>query len=900
VAQYGRSIFSSLSGVFAEVIATPGEQAWLFASRSKGVVLLDPSGLTRRFRDLQRRDMTISPEIFPSLIPIERVASTQERFRGSGNRFGRPIQNTDDKPITFLLSLLVSIKRAGLSVGKLLDAVRALGLVVFILPIVVFVAWRLFYRGFSQTRERALAFNGVALMTLYGAVSISLCILLLLAFQNRFGHLFISIGLLSALFMLGLFLGGLSNGWVLHRINNRFGLWPVYAVLALSSALCLGLPLIVQWLSAAPYWVALSSYHLICLVSGILSGSAFPVAGFYLRDATKEVGVVAGVLESMDHWGAAFGAALVGVLVIPILGFSLTCLFLFWCLLASGFLFVIEQPAVRRIFEAAELRAWYRRWRVRIAPQKQGTGRRALVYITTGTIVCLGLISNMIVARLSAPLVDLDLDWIKTRFLAAQVERREKPFVHYLTRGSRARQSDESDRAERAFRELVFASRAVAPDIEGYGGPLNLLVAVGNEERILAVSLIESNETPAYIYGINQWFKQFEGWPLNRPIQLDENVDALTGATITARAAARIIDTCRVRAARDLFDRHVKPAADSAVSHRISAEAIVLTAAFIVSIVLFLKGNQFLRTLLLWCNMILFGLIYNFQFSTVHVTRLAAFDLPSLDTGELFVLTAGVLLLASGFGQIYCGYLCPFGAAQEILGRLGFVRKPNREGGRIRTVKYWILAIVLLVFFVTRSDSVTAFDPLQTAFSSSHNGWTVTLLFTIGFFSLLYFRFFCRHLCPAGAFLALFNRLALLLGFARPKAYSDCDLGVHGRWDVDCIQCNRCVEARSARIALSSTPEETDVAQIDAEKRVEVKQATPWLRDRWNRLLLLGVLLTISIALGSMHSRPAVDQSESFGRAREVNVIQIRKQIQEERLSDHEALFYTKPSQSQK
>lgn len=900
VVQYGRSIFNSLRGVFDEVIVTPGERAWIFASRSKNVISLDPAVLIKRFNELDRRDVSISPEIFRSLIQVERVASTQERFRGLDNQFDRLVQNTEDKPITFLLSLLVSIKRAGLSVGRLLDSIRALGFIVFILPIVIFVFWRLVYRGLNQTHERALAFNGVALTTAYGGVSISLCILLLLAFQSRFGHLFISIGLLSALFMLGLFLGGLGGGRVLGRLRNRTFLWPVAAVLTLSSALCLGLPHIVESLSSTPYSVALLVYHLTCFAAGVFSGSAFPVAGYYLRDAKNEVGAVAGVLESMDHLGGAIGAALVGIFVVPILGIFQTCIFLFCCLLAIGFLFVVEHPVVRRLFSAAARSTWYRRWRVRIAPRRNKTGRRALVYIATGSVVCLGLISNMIVSRLSAPRVDLDLKWIKTRFLATDVERREKPFVHYLTRGGRTQKLQQTNDAKGAFREAVFASRAVVPDIEGYGGPINLLIAIGSEERLREVSLIESNETPAYIYDINRWFKQFEGWPLNRPIQLDENVDALTGATITSRAATRIIDACRVQAARKLFDRRVKSAVDTEGSPRISLRAFVLIAAFLLAIVLFFKGNQLSRTVLLWSSFAVFGLMTNFQFSMVHVTRIAAFDLPSIDTGELFILTAGVLLLALGFGQIYCGYLCPFGAAQEILSRLGFVRKPNREGGPLRSVKFWILTAVLLVFFVVRSDSITAFDPLQTVFGQRYNRWTVPLLITIGVFSLLYFRFFCRYLCPAGAFLALFNRFALFIGFARPKAYSDCDLGVRARWDVDCIQCNRCIEARSARIALGSASKGSDAAPSDAEKGDDDNPATPWLRDRWNLLLLVGVLTTIGIAFGSMHSRSDVDQLESFERARQVDTDQIRKQIQEDNLSDHEALFYTKPSRPKK
>ena len=58
---------------------------------------------------------------------------------------------------------------------------------------------------------------------------------------------------------------------------------------------------------------------------------------------------------------------------------------------------------------------------------------------------------------------------------------------------------------------------------------------------------------------------------------------------------------------------------------------------------------------------------------------------------------------------------------------------------------------------------------------------------------VVYFRFWCRYLCPAGAFLALFNRIALLRKWAPLPIPGKCDLGVTFADDVDCIRCHRCL-----------------------------------------------------------------------------------------------------------
>ena len=131
----------------------------------------------------------------------------------------------------------------------------------------------------------------------------------------------------------------------------------------------------------------------------------------------------------------------------------------------------------------------------------------------------------------------------------------------------------------------------------------------------------------------------------------------------------------------------------------------------------------------------------------------------------------GVPILVLLFGNLYCGYLCPFGAAQELLGyvlprrfRPAPIRDPMRAA---RFIKYVVLAVLIVGFFIVRDRRTLAGDPLTSVFAlrSASSTWPVWMWGIAGaalLGSLFYTRFWCRYLCPAGAFLSLLNHVRLL------------------------------------------------------------------------------------------------------------------------------------------
>ncbi len=167
------------------------------------------------------------------------------------------------------------------------------------------------------------------------------------------------------------------------------------------------------------------------------------------------------------------------------------------------------------------------------------------------------------------------------------------------------------------------------------------------------------------------------------------------------------------------------------------------------------------------------------QLSIVNLTGvmqavLAGRDLAFLLYDPMTVLLwAFVLmsLLAWGRGT-FCGWLCPFGALQELTGKLGqALRFPQWRmrpiaDGRLKLIKYGLLAVIIASAILSPSltESLVEFEPFKTAITLNFDRTWPFVLYAVGLLvlSMFSYKFFCRYLCPLGASLALFGRFRLV------------------------------------------------------------------------------------------------------------------------------------------
>ncbi len=158
-----------------------------------------------------------------------------------------------------------------------------------------------------------------------------------------------------------------------------------------------------------------------------------------------------------------------------------------------------------------------------------------------------------------------------------------------------------------------------------------------------------------------------------------------------------------------------------------------------------------------------------------------------------FILFGSTVLLAIFMRRSFCGQICAFGGLQEFFGKIGnrlFKKRPvmpQKLDRVLRYLKYVVLAVTAAMAWITGELWITPYDPFNALghladfnelLTSYLVGFIVLVITLLG--SIVYDRFFCKYLCPAGA-------LYGLIGKASPYAV---------RVEEDaCIHCGKCSRA---------------------------------------------------------------------------------------------------------
>ena len=183
-----------------------------------------------------------------------------------------------------------------------------------------------------------------------------------------------------------------------------------------------------------------------------------------------------------------------------------------------------------------------------------------------------------------------------------------------------------------------------------------------------------------------------------------------------------------------------------------------------------------------------------------------------------YYIVGFLLLLGMLLGRAICGFLCPFGWLQELLHKIPTKKFSSQKLKPLRYLKYGILVVMVCMLPVLAANDVGIGDPFFCKYLCPQGvlegaiplslvnpsiraalgklfSWKLSILLTIIVLSVLFFRPFCKWLCPLGAFYALLNRMSLF------------------RMQVDrdkCVSCGQCAKACKMDVDVTKTPNHTE------------------------------------------------------------------------------------------
>ena len=183
-----------------------------------------------------------------------------------------------------------------------------------------------------------------------------------------------------------------------------------------------------------------------------------------------------------------------------------------------------------------------------------------------------------------------------------------------------------------------------------------------------------------------------------------------------------------------------------------------------------------------------------------------------------YYITGTLILLGVLLGRFICGFLCPFGWFQELLHKLPTKKLSTRKLRPLTYLKYAVLLVMVVLLPALAVNEVGMGDPffckylcpqgvLEGAIPLSLTNAGIraalgtlftrklSILLAVAVLSVVFYRPFCKWLCPLGAFYALLNKVSLFQMQVDPNK---------------CISCGKCAKACQMDVDITKTPNHTE------------------------------------------------------------------------------------------
>lgn len=259
----------------------------------------------------------------------------------------------------------------------------------------------------------------------------------------------------------------------------------------------------------------------------------------------------------------------------------------------------------------------------------------------------------------------------------------------------------------------IYRSSPQSDNLIGYGGPSDVLVGVGTDEKIIGIVIRKSYDTEKYVGYVRDeasFMQMFEGKTLQEVAEFGE-VEGVSGATMTSQAVARAV----AKVSANLSG--VDGGSVSTIGVREIGTALVVLFGLLMAFTK-LRGVRGIRVIFQLMLILYLGLVNGDLISQALLVGWAQNGLAwKFAPGMLLLVAAALLVPLLSRKQLYCHQLCPHGAAQQLLKnvlprrfRIGI---PRRVAIFLRAVPFLLLLLVVVVGVRQLAFNLVSIEPFD-------------------------------------------------------------------------------------------------------------------------------------------------------------------------------------------
>ena len=289
----------------------------------------------------------------------------------------------------------------------------------------------------------------------------------------------------------------------------------------------------------------------------------------------------------------------------------------------------------------------------------------------------------------------------------------------------------------------------------GYSGPIEMLVGVDPAGNILGIQVVAQRESPGFfrlVEGSNL-IQGYNDLQITDPLQLGQDLDAISGATLSAEGVASSVRLAAHQIAAEGLNAPLPP----------EQRPITVGWPEIILILLFATGyfghkmrNRVWKRRVRWVSlitgMLLLGFLFTAPLTIAMVISLLSGFWPDWHNNLYWYLLIGGILFVTTVDakNPYCYWFCPFGAFQECLGAVSKASRyrPRDLNEPLKWVQRGLALTAIILGLALRRPGVASYEPFATLFDFRGTAVQWAFLILVVFASLIAFRPFCKYLCP--------------------------------------------------------------------------------------------------------------------------------------------------------